>query len=646
MATRFYFPASAPQATFTPSPDAGWNYTTEFARHDLARTKGTSAITQGVQLGPWANTAGQRALDRQWISPPLAAQTISGTFSSALMVREYATSDNVDQVVTSIRVVASDGTTVRGTLKAIGSSGTTLELISNVSHRCHNVANAAAISSLAVQDGDRLVIEIGYANSTAATTPEASAKWGENAADLPANNNAQTTNGAGWIEFSANLTFAVAIAGSSDGASATSGDVTRDRAIAGSSAGSSTDEGDVTLVPAASDVAIEGTSSGGSATSGALAADRALAATSTGGATTTGNAGRARDLAGSSAGSSGTSGTASVDRAVGGSSAGSASTVGEIGRDRSIAAISSASAGTTGTLATDRDLAGASAGTSSTTGAAAADRSLAGTSAATSATSATATREREIAASSEGSAGTSGAIQVDRALSGTSHGGSAASGTLTSGEPVDVLIGGTSDGSSATAGAIAADRAIGGASAGAGGASGTIVVDRALGGTSAAGSSTSGSLDGADPDTGTIEITSRPCARIGLRVSRRADIEIVARPRARIDVVAAPRATITITKDRAMYEVDDDAVLSLTFQRSSDGALRDPATLRAEVTPPGGVKAIHPYPGAGWTRIEEGTYTFAVDLNLPSWWLVRIVSTGEVKGAKTYPLLANQPAAP
>lgn len=204
MPTRLYFPAST-AAPITCNADAGWNYTSEKVERALAIVKGSSAIAAGTQIGPWSNTAGQTALDRAYISVPLAAQTISGTFSMQLMVREYAGTDNVDQVRVVIRIVSGDGATVRHTLYA-GNGSTTSEFINNATHRNFTVANALALTSGDALAGDRLCIEVGYRNSTSATTPEASAKWGENATDLPVNNT-QTTDGAPWIEFSGTIAW-------------------------------------------------------------------------------------------------------------------------------------------------------------------------------------------------------------------------------------------------------------------------------------------------------------------------------------------------------------------------------------------------------------------------------------------------------
>lgn len=204
MATRFYFPATT-VADVNPAPGA-WNYITEAVFRYLAKTKGSSAITVGSQIGPWTETTGQKALDRVYVSDPLSPQTIAGTIKMQLMVREYAVADNVDQINLLIKVVSGNGATLRGTLLALGNYASTAEFINNATHRNKTGADGDALSSVVCQEHDRIVVEIGYCNSTAGTTPEASAKWGESATDLP-EDGTQTTDGAGWIEFSGDIAF-------------------------------------------------------------------------------------------------------------------------------------------------------------------------------------------------------------------------------------------------------------------------------------------------------------------------------------------------------------------------------------------------------------------------------------------------------
>lgn len=209
MATRFYIPASAPVAGLTPSFDAGWNFTSEATRHELARAKTNSALTVGTRVGPWTATAGQKALDRQLISPPLDAQTISGTFSAMMSSREYATTDNVDRPMVAVKVINSSGTVVATLLALTTPTGANTTEMSATAQTSCTFASGASLSSYSCSAGDRILVEIGFSNVTAGTTPEASNTYGDptSGTDATLGNNAATSV-TPWIEFSANLTFA------------------------------------------------------------------------------------------------------------------------------------------------------------------------------------------------------------------------------------------------------------------------------------------------------------------------------------------------------------------------------------------------------------------------------------------------------
>ena len=122
-----------------------------------------------------------------------------------IMVREYADTDNVAAIYLCVKVVSEDGSTVRGTLLSLNYYAGVSEFINNATHRNKKGADGDSMSDVDAQDGDRIVVEIGYSDA-AGTTPEASAKWGENADDLP-ENETQTADGAGWIEFSGDIAF-------------------------------------------------------------------------------------------------------------------------------------------------------------------------------------------------------------------------------------------------------------------------------------------------------------------------------------------------------------------------------------------------------------------------------------------------------
>lgn len=202
MPRRFYFP-TAIAADVTPAANGAWTNTTGALNRKLVPAKTNSAITIGTRRS-W--TAGQLALDRRYVSGQLAAQTISGTVKAYLMSRMYAGTDATQDRL-EIYVVSSDGLTVRGTLLAIARYGAVGGFVNNATHRNKSWANGDAISSLAIQSGDRLVVAIGYSDG-AGTTPEGSIKWGDPlaTADLP-ENETQTSDGTAWIEFSGNIAF-------------------------------------------------------------------------------------------------------------------------------------------------------------------------------------------------------------------------------------------------------------------------------------------------------------------------------------------------------------------------------------------------------------------------------------------------------
>lgn len=184
-----------------------WQTTAGATRFILKSIKNKDAITAGSTINGGA-AAGSIYLDRQYISEPLAyPQLINGQISGQLMVRELAGTDNVDRVFVCGKVVSKDGSVIRGTILPSGNYGPTLEFIANATHRNKTIITNQALTSVQALQGDRLVFEIGYSNSTAGTTPQASAKWGMNAPRLPVNET-QTTDGAGWLQITPDLEFA------------------------------------------------------------------------------------------------------------------------------------------------------------------------------------------------------------------------------------------------------------------------------------------------------------------------------------------------------------------------------------------------------------------------------------------------------
>lgn len=208
-ATRMFFTV-ANSAPVAPSFDAAWDQTTGAVSRLLADTKGTSAITAGATIDITEDQLAWQALDRQYVSTRMAGgilfTSVSTTVAMQLMMREFATSDDVDKCILNIRIVSEDGLTVRATLLVVGNYGVTAEFL-HTGMRNKTCANGDLTQAIyTTVEGDRLVVEVGYQTDGAETTPKAAANYGESSTDLPVNET-QTTDGNGWVEFSNTITF-------------------------------------------------------------------------------------------------------------------------------------------------------------------------------------------------------------------------------------------------------------------------------------------------------------------------------------------------------------------------------------------------------------------------------------------------------
>lgn len=205
-ATRAWFSTAAFTPPASTAVDATWSGSpTARRRMTTLSSKGASALAAGSTIT--VTTTGVSYIDRQYWLGPLKAQTISGNVKGQLMAREFVASDNVNRSNIGIRAVSGDGLTIRGTLLAVGvAGGNTVELL-DTGFRNRSIAIAAALTSTVVQDGDYLLIEVGFRSTTAGTTPEAAFLYGEAGTDL-AENETDTTQNPGWMEFANGLLLA------------------------------------------------------------------------------------------------------------------------------------------------------------------------------------------------------------------------------------------------------------------------------------------------------------------------------------------------------------------------------------------------------------------------------------------------------
>lgn len=201
MATRLYFEANTVPA-ITPAFDGNWASNAQAVRR-LLRT--TQDATTETRAGALTGAADDEDLIVQLISPPLAgAQTVSGTMTVVSRGRELAGTDNINSRPRHARVVQADGS-LRGTLEAYTVPASTTELSTTFAGQQH-MTNGAIISVNA-QDGDRIVVEIGYRESSTGTTPQWEMVLGGTGTDHGSAANNDTTGTVPWLELSANLVF-------------------------------------------------------------------------------------------------------------------------------------------------------------------------------------------------------------------------------------------------------------------------------------------------------------------------------------------------------------------------------------------------------------------------------------------------------
>lgn len=155
---RLYFDATG-AAPASPAFATGWTDTTEAARRKLLRAKRAGdALADGANIGPWAE--GGIVLDRQYVSDPVTAQTISGNVRLQIRARELKPGDDATSRLL-LKVVSGDGLTLRGTLLPLGQYGPNTEY--GTASRNKTFADGDAMTPVVCQDGDRIVIEVGHA---------------------------------------------------------------------------------------------------------------------------------------------------------------------------------------------------------------------------------------------------------------------------------------------------------------------------------------------------------------------------------------------------------------------------------------------------------------------------------------------------
>lgn len=184
---------------YTPAVNAAWNVTTGNTRLMMKPVKDGSTIAT-VQSGNTGAAAVRKILIRQWISEPLAAQTLNGTMTGQILGRISSTSSRSGQGWIYLRLIDADGTVA----SEIGSSSTNSYTTTLTNRTYTNIT----LSSVSVTAGQRLCIDVGwnYQTGTNTATNGSNSYGSNNGTDLPVNNTTTTANDP-WVRFSQTLIF-------------------------------------------------------------------------------------------------------------------------------------------------------------------------------------------------------------------------------------------------------------------------------------------------------------------------------------------------------------------------------------------------------------------------------------------------------
>ena len=198
LTTRFYLPSSG-VAPISPAFNAGWDETGDAVRRTMSPTAIASAMaTQDIT----AVASPGDTLFAQYVSAPLVAQTINAPIRCQARTAEaLGTADAISRIL--VKVVSTDGSTIRGTLLTLADYSTGAEW--NTTLRNKTFADSDTPTSVDALDGDRLVIEIGANHAAAAVT--LSMSFGDDSGtDLPLDETTTAANNP-WIEFGQNIVF-------------------------------------------------------------------------------------------------------------------------------------------------------------------------------------------------------------------------------------------------------------------------------------------------------------------------------------------------------------------------------------------------------------------------------------------------------
>jgi len=198
---RLYLSATTGGTAISPTQDAGWEIFSGFDRRSMSATKDGSTIASKVSGATGIAAAGNRdVLIAQFIGPSMGAGTLSGSITA--QIRGNTSAAPKGKMTLIIRVIASNGTTVRGIAYSSLGAGVGTDYTATLTNRS---LTSVALTPIATTSGDYPVAEFGWTYTTGSGNTNGTQSFGSSSGtDLPVDNTTTSVN-TPWIEFSNGL---------------------------------------------------------------------------------------------------------------------------------------------------------------------------------------------------------------------------------------------------------------------------------------------------------------------------------------------------------------------------------------------------------------------------------------------------------
>jgi glucose/arabinose dehydrogenase len=200
--TKFYLNLNT-AAAVSPTFNAGWTINTGASRFEMSPVKDGSALTTRTTGNVTGVTSG-KYLGDQWVSAPLAAQTIAtGNVTGQVKLNISSTTSASGNGYAYLRIINTDGTVA----SEVGNVATATALAqTTATNRLFTIPIASAITITA---GQRICIEVGwsYNITTAVTRTFAFNRGSSSASDLTTPDNASTAANNAWFQFPQTILF-------------------------------------------------------------------------------------------------------------------------------------------------------------------------------------------------------------------------------------------------------------------------------------------------------------------------------------------------------------------------------------------------------------------------------------------------------